>query len=52
MTRLTIHLIQLVQVRIGDGVAFISGKTVFGGYLTNDAGDGGIILLRQATHYR
>ena len=43
VARLTIHLIQLVKVRIGDGVAFISGKTVFGGYLTNDVGDSRII---------
>ncbi|MNT85826.1 hypothetical protein D3C72_2260370 [compost metagenome] len=47
---LTVELIQLIQIRVSNGVALIGRQTIFSRNRTNDGGDAGIIQLSYPTH--
>ena len=50
--RLAVQLIQLIEIRVGDRIAFIGGQAIFSRDLADDPGDGGIVCRRNATQQR
>ena len=46
--RLAVNLEQFVQIRVGNGVAFIGGQAVFSGNFADNAGNCGVIIGRNS----